>query len=103
MESLIDNEEYQISEDSMRMWNSQLPQRVKVFLLWDFRGVLPMRMRLQDRGVACIDCYPHCKNSYENDWHLFIGCKAAKQVWQVVGLWELVRDVVVVVVVFNFT
>lgn len=97
MENLIDNEEYRISGDWMRMWNLQLSQRVKVFQKRDFRGVLPMRMRLQDRGVSCTYCCPHCENSYKNDWHLFIGYKVAKQVWQVAGLWELVRDAVAVV------
>ena len=67
MESLIDNEEYRISGDWMRMWNLQLPQRVKVFLWQALRGVLPTRMRLQDRGVPCTDCFPHYESSYKND------------------------------------
>lgn len=98
MENLIDNEEYQISisisisGDWMRMWNLQLSQRVKVFLWRVFKGFLPARIRHQDREVLCTDCCPRWENSYENDWHLFIDSEAAKQVWQVAGLWELIRD-----------
>lgn len=50
METLIDNAEYRVSDDWMRMWNLHIPQRIKVFLWRVLRGVLPMRMRLQDRG-----------------------------------------------------
>jgi hypothetical protein len=28
-------------------------------------------MRLQDKGVMCLDTCSHCKNCYKNDWHLF--------------------------------
>lgn len=47
-------------------------------------------MRLQDRGVPCSDCCPHCETNYENDWHVFIGCVAAKQVWIEAGLWDVI-------------
>lgn len=50
METLIDNAEYRVSGDWMRMWNLHIPQRIKVFLWRVLRGVLPTRMRLQDRG-----------------------------------------------------
>lgn len=50
METLIDNAEYRVSSDWMRMWNLHIPQRIKVFLWRVLRGVLPTRMRLQDRG-----------------------------------------------------
>lgn len=39
-----------VSGDWMRMWNLHIPQRIKVFLWRVLRGVLPTRMRLQDRG-----------------------------------------------------
>jgi hypothetical protein len=41
-------------------------------------GFLPTCMRLQDRGVSCSDMRPHCDTNYENDWHVFRGCEAAK-------------------------
>jgi len=57
-----------------------------------------MRMRLQDRGIPCSDICPHCETNHENDWHVFIGCEAAKQVWQEAGLWERISDGVVNVI-----
>jgi hypothetical protein len=50
METLIDNVEYRVPGDWTRMWNLHIPQRIKVFLWRLLRGVLPTRMRLQDRG-----------------------------------------------------
>jgi len=58
--------------------------------MWNLRGVLPTRMRLQDRGVYSSDCCPHCETNYENDWYVFIGCVAAKQVWSEAGLWDII-------------
>ena len=80
MESLVNNEEYRILGDWMRMWKMRIPQKCKVFLWRVLRGVLPTCMRQQDRGVPCSDIFPHCETNYENDWHMFIGCEAAKQV-----------------------
>jgi len=38
---------------------------------------------------------PHCETNYENDRQMFIGCEAAKQVLQEVGLWERISEAVV--------
>jgi len=64
----------------------------KVFLWKALRGVLPTRMRLQDKGVPCTDNYPFCQTNYENDWNVFIGCEEAKSVWQTTRPWELIQD-----------
>lgn len=58
METLIDNAEYRVSGDWMRMWNLHIPQRIKVFLWRVLRGVLPTRMRLQDRGGPLFGLLP---------------------------------------------
>jgi ribonuclease HI len=76
------------------MWSLKIPQRVKVFLWRAVRGVLPTRMRLQDKGVPCTDCCPFCETNYENDWHVFIGCEEVKTVWRTAGLWDLIAETV---------
>jgi len=93
METLVDNEEYRIPGEWNIIWKMKLPQRVKVFLWRALRGVLPTRMRLQDKGVPCTDSCPHCETNYENDWHVFIGCEEAKKVWQAAGLWGKIEEV----------
>jgi len=74
------------------MWKMHIPQRIKVFLWRVLRGVLPTRMRLQDKGVQCTDSCPFCETNYENDWHVFIGCDEAKIVWISAGRWHLVQN-----------
>lgn len=37
----------------------------------------------------------HRKSNYENDWHVFMGCDATKQVWQEEGLWKKISEGVV--------
>ena len=60
--------------------------------MWFFKFLLPTCTRLQDKGVPCSDICPHCKTNYENDWHVFMGCDAAKQVWQEAGLWKKISE-----------
>jgi len=44
--------------------------------------------KLERRGVQCTDGCPFCENHYENEWHLFVGCGKAKEVWITTGLWD---------------
>lgn len=78
----------------MRMWRLRIPQRIKVFPWRALRGVLPTRIKLQEKCVPCtrIRC-PHCETNYENDWHVVIGCKEAKKAWTEARLWDLISDV----------
>jgi len=63
-ETLVDNVEYQVSREWLKMWSLKIPQRVKVFLWRAMRGVLPTRIPLQDRGVPCTYCCPFCETNY---------------------------------------
>jgi hypothetical protein len=88
METLIDNDEYRIPGDWNGLWSLQIPQRIKIFLWRIVRGCFPARDRLQRRGVQCTDACPFCENHYENEWHLFLGCGKAKEIWMTAGLWD---------------
>jgi len=100
IETLVDNEEYRVGGEWLKMWKLQIPHKIKVFLWRALRGVLPMQMRLQDRGVPCTGICPFCETNYENDWHVFIGCEEAKNVWRTAGMWELIENVAVIADIF---
>jgi hypothetical protein len=107
METLVDNEEYRVPGDWTRMWKMKIPQRIKVqrikvFLWRALRGVLPTRMRLQDKGVPCTHSCPFCETNYE-DWHIFIVCEEAKKVWRIAGLWELILSMLLQVLQIVFS
>jgi len=40
------------------------------------------------KGVQCTDACPLCENHYENECHLFLRCRMAKEVWDTTGLWS---------------
>jgi hypothetical protein len=92
MENLIDNEAYRVPGNWMLIWNLRIPQRVKIFLWRVVRGCLPTRDRLQRKGIQCTDLCPHCETTFENEWHLFIGCDSAKKVWMEAGLWDMIQE-----------
>jgi len=94
METLVDNMEFRVPGEWLKMWSLKIPKRVKVFLWRAVRGVLPTRMRLQDKGVPCTDCCPFCETNYENDWHVFIGREEVKTVWRTADLWDLIAEIV---------
>ncbi|MCH80584.1 BZIP-like protein [Trifolium medium] len=64
------------------------------------RGGLPTRDRLQQKWVPCTDLCPHCETTYENEWHLFISCTKAREVWLRADLWEVVRSLTATAVGF---
>lgn len=63
METLVNDEQYRISVDWMRMWKIRVSQRRKVFLWRELRGVLPTHVSLQVRGIPCSDICPHCEST----------------------------------------
>ncbi|MCH83726.1 ribonuclease H protein [Trifolium medium] len=65
-----------------------------MFLWRILRGCLPMRVRLQDKGVGCPDNCPHCENNFENEWHIFVEYYKAKQVWEGAGLWDIIEALI---------
>ncbi|GAU36460.1 hypothetical protein TSUD_166260 [Trifolium subterraneum] len=101
METLIDNEGYKLPGDWMQIWNLKIPQRVKKFMWRVLRGCLPTRDKLQRKGVQCTDLCPHCETTYENEWHVFLGCEKAKRIWIEAGLWDDIAQLVVAANSFN--
>jgi hypothetical protein len=92
MDTLINNEEYKKPGDWMQIWRMKIPQRVKIFVWRIVRGCLPTRDRLQQKRVQCTDLCPHCESTYENEWHLFVSCCKAREVWLQAGLWDVVNN-----------
>ena len=42
--------------------------------------------RLLSRVVNCSDRCVHCKNTCENEWHIFFGCSKLHEAWSATGL-----------------
>jgi hypothetical protein len=65
-----------------KIWNLELPTKVK-FFLWRFaHNSLPTRMNIQRKGVELDTRCPVCNRVDEYGGHIFLQCKFVKQVWR---------------------
>lgn len=89
METLIDNEKYQIPSDWGKLWRLKIPQRVKILLWRVVKGFLSTRDIFQRKGVQCTNACPFCENRYEN---LFLECEKASEVQTTADLWSQINS-----------
>jgi hypothetical protein len=92
MENLVDNTYLHVKGNWTKLWHLKVPQKVKVFLWRVAHGCLPTRYRLQTCGVKCSDHCVMCDRSYEDDWHVFFGCKKLEALWEAAGLWHVIKE-----------
>ena len=76
-----------------RLWNLDIPHKIRV-LLWRLcRNNVPVRWRLRGKGVVVpIECVM-CTGDVEHLLHLFFDCPFAKSCWQQAGLSYDMREV----------
>ncbi|KAL8124645.1 hypothetical protein AgCh_012338 [Apium graveolens] len=69
-----------------KVWQLTLPHKVKIFI-WRFcRNNLPVRVRLQGKGIPVPTSCPMCNVDIENLRHVFFECSFAMSCWQHVNL-----------------
>lgn len=65
-----------------RIWNLQIPHKIKYFL-WRFcRKNLPVRNLLRGRSVVVPIVCAQCVGKIEHLLHLFFDCRFAQECWQ---------------------
>jgi hypothetical protein len=77
-----------------KLWKLRISNKVKVFLWTALCGVLQTRSRLIQKDVLCRGNCAFCLGGLENEWHVFLWCDVAKEVWMEVGIWELIQPIV---------
>ncbi|XVF61737.1 hypothetical protein PTKIN_Ptkin08bG0154500 [Pterospermum kingtungense] len=75
-----------------RIWNATIPPKVKSFIWRLYKGCLPTRWKLQQRGISVPIMYSACDNDVEHSWHIFISCIHAQSCLKECGLHILVND-----------
>ncbi|CAN1170198.1 Putative ribonuclease H protein At1g65750 [Linum perenne] len=63
----------------------EVPPRLRSFLWRLARGVLPMRLALQNRHITVPSECGMCGGEMENAWHLFLNCSVARRCWDAGG------------------
>ncbi|XVF73428.1 hypothetical protein PTKIN_Ptkin12aG0201100 [Pterospermum kingtungense] len=88
---LSSNSHFHIPGDWHRLWQLNVPPKVKNFVWRAAREILPTRDRLRSRGVDVPMTCIFCSNALENSWNLFIDCTFAQSCWQHIGLADKVN------------
>ena len=79
--SLTSNVDLHVPRQWEMIWTEKVPSKIK-FCLWKaYRDVLPMRCRLQTKGVVVPLTCVLCDSDVENCWHVFVTCPFARQCW----------------------
>jgi ribonuclease HI len=91
MENVIDNNHLKVEGNWKKLWKLKVPNKVKIFLWRVLRGCLPVRARLSSKGVQCDTKCPCCGEYEENEWHCFVGCMTAQEVWMGTECWQEVE------------
>ncbi|CAL1353289.1 unnamed protein product [Linum trigynum] len=73
-------------EDWVRVWNANIPPKLKVFLWQIFNRVLPTTEALIEKHVLVHPRCPVCWASTESMEHLFLDCPVARALWDYSGL-----------------
>lgn len=73
------------------IWRIKSPPKVRNLIWRVCRDCLPMRKKLQERGVDCPSSCPVCDNSVEQTIHLLFGFQFNKEVWDVAGLKDVIE------------
>ena len=69
-----------------RLWNLNLPHKIKIFL-WRFcKNNIPVRYLLRSKGVLNPITCPMCEGDIEHLLHVFFDCTFAQQCWSTAGL-----------------
>ena len=74
-----------------KLWQLNLPSRIRYFL-WRLGKVCwPLRSYLQYRGISVPLCCIHFEKDVENACHIFLTCPLEKSCWQKVGLMGMIE------------
>lgn len=85
----------------MTLWNLQVPHRVWSFLWRLAHQSLPTRTNLLTRGIPCNDSCVTCEALAETHMHTFFVCSKAATCWNLVGLDNLIRELLGMINNFN--
>ncbi|XP_027158259.1 uncharacterized protein LOC113759880 [Coffea eugenioides] len=64
-----------------RLWNATIPLKISFFVWKVLRGIVPVDLVLQNRGINLASCCSCCSAQGESLLHLFLDGPVAAQVW----------------------
>ncbi|CAN1814009.1 Putative ribonuclease H protein At1g65750 [Linum perenne] len=92
MEYGYDRESLIVAGHWNALWKLQIPPKVKHFLWKLARRILPLRANLIRRRILVpVEC-GLCNSNQEDEFHLFLDCTKAKDIWREAGVLAKVED-----------
>jgi hypothetical protein len=68
MEVIIDHNHLKVDGNWRKLWQLEVPKKVKLFLWCTLRGCLPVHSRIVQKGIQSNNKCPHCEIFEENEW-----------------------------------
>ncbi|CAN1263695.1 Putative ribonuclease H protein At1g65750, partial [Linum perenne] len=84
-ERIIEGEEMGRHDEWRRLWQMEVPPKIRHLLWRASREVLPTRNALRNKGMNMVDRCGLCDAEGETVTHLFLRCEVARRCWQLVG------------------
>lgn len=76
----------QVDLISKQIWDSAVPNKVKIFSWLYFKDRLSSCANLLQKHVLEDDICQHCNNSVEDRQHIFFGCSSVPPLWTMLGM-----------------
>ena len=64
-----------------KLWQLNIPPKVRIFAWKMCMNALPTLVNLQRRGINTYDICPACGKEPESNFHIFVKCEVARRVW----------------------
>ncbi|CAN1783725.1 hypothetical protein LINPERHAP1_LOCUS16372 [Linum perenne] len=93
MEYMRDRDFLKVSGQWNVLWKMQIPPKVKHFLWRVTRRILPLRSNLIRRRIPVPPECGLCNSEQEDEFHLFLHCPKAKDVWRAADLLEKIASI----------
>lgn len=65
-----------------KLWEINIPPKVKTFVWRTVRNWLPTRINLQSKRVMVTSKCANCDSMLEQPWHLFYTCQFSQECWE---------------------
>ncbi|KAK3226642.1 hypothetical protein Dsin_006504 [Dipteronia sinensis] len=75
----------------LRLWNLNIPPKVRIFLWQVCNNDIPSLLNLQSRKIISNTTCSRCKKGVEDSAHALLWCPKAKKVWYKTTFWSIME------------
>ncbi|CAN0886015.1 Putative ribonuclease H protein At1g65750, partial [Linum grandiflorum] len=91
MEQIVNRTSHNQQGEWRKLWQVDVPTKIKHFAWRLPHKVLPTRGRLRQRGMDVRGLCGICGKDYEEDWHVFLTCPWSQSGWNHLGIRDIIN------------